>query len=635
MGISKNVIQSSLRLFVLISVGFLSCVTAHAKEPVHDVRVLVDLSGSMKKNDPKNLRQPAVRLITNLLPPESKAGVWTFGKYVNMLVKHGIVDDNWKKMAIAESAKINSAGLYTNIGGVLEKAASSWKESSKDEKRSIILLTDGMVDISKDTAENEAERQRILKQILPKLKKLGITIHTIALSDGADKELMSTLSGHTDGWFEAVQDADGLQKAFLKIFAQAAPQDTVPLTDNKFKIDGSIEEFTLLVFKKPGAEPSQLVTPSQQVIEQNSSSSDVNWFSDAGYYLITVKNPETGEWGVVADVDPDNRVMVVSDMKLKTPEVPNNLLASETINYAAALLQEGEIIDKPSFLSLVEFKLILFRPDGAMDIVPLKDDGSDGDPVKNDGEFATRLDVGSESGLLKVTLIAESPTFERSREYGINIAGEPFDFETVISEDPEKPHQLVLNIKEDIVNPRSLFIKTEMTLPDGSKKDISISDGSLTRRTLDIDNTPAGGSYQFIFHSEGESQLNRRFYLTSKPYQIEFPSMPGFEAPKQEPKPEPAQQEPKSETPEVEPTEVTEEPAVEEPEAEEGLSIWIWVAIGLVVNLLLVAGGWFVAKIIKKRNAEKAQALAAKLEGDDQVSGDQETVIAAEENKGG
>jgi hypothetical protein len=30
-----------------------------ADEPVSDVRILIDVSGSMKKNDPENLRTPA------------------------------------------------------------------------------------------------------------------------------------------------------------------------------------------------------------------------------------------------------------------------------------------------------------------------------------------------------------------------------------------------------------------------------------------------------------------------------------------------------------------------------------------------------------------------------------------------
>ncbi len=54
-----------------------------------DVRVVIDVSGSMKQNDPQNLRAPGLRLLSGLLPPESAAGVWTFasGQYAGALAR--------------------------------------------------------------------------------------------------------------------------------------------------------------------------------------------------------------------------------------------------------------------------------------------------------------------------------------------------------------------------------------------------------------------------------------------------------------------------------------------------------------------------------------------------------------------
>ena len=79
--------------------------TAWAAEPVPDVRILIDISGSMKHNDPHNLRAPALRLLTGLLPKGTRAGVWTYGQYVNMLVPLGEVD-------VATMASRRCPGLY-------------------------------------------------------------------------------------------------------------------------------------------------------------------------------------------------------------------------------------------------------------------------------------------------------------------------------------------------------------------------------------------------------------------------------------------------------------------------------------------------------------------------------------------
>ena len=64
-------IQSQKGLGILILSFCMGLATAEQTvnvEPENsDVRVLIDVSGSMKKNDPKNLRSPALRLLVGLL----------------------------------------------------------------------------------------------------------------------------------------------------------------------------------------------------------------------------------------------------------------------------------------------------------------------------------------------------------------------------------------------------------------------------------------------------------------------------------------------------------------------------------------------------------------------------------------
>ena len=70
-------------LFLLILV---CCWPAAAAEPV-DVRLVIDVSGSMKSTDPENLRIPALELVVKLLPENSRAGIWTFANDVEPLVR--------------------------------------------------------------------------------------------------------------------------------------------------------------------------------------------------------------------------------------------------------------------------------------------------------------------------------------------------------------------------------------------------------------------------------------------------------------------------------------------------------------------------------------------------------------------
>ena len=128
-------------------------------------------------------------------------------------------------------------------------------------KRASFLLTDGMVDIDKQPERNRQEWRRIVDEVLPTLKKAGYTVHTIALSDNADRDLMDKISLATNGIADTAKSADDLMRIFLKAFDASAPSAQVGITENQFVIDSSVEEFTALIFRKNLSENTQLISP--------------------------------------------------------------------------------------------------------------------------------------------------------------------------------------------------------------------------------------------------------------------------------------------------------------------------------------------------------------------------------------
>ncbi len=124
-----------------------------AAAPAYDFRVVIDVSGSMKETDPQNLRVPALKLINGLIPSGSRAGVWTFGKYVDMAVKWGKVNDSWRSQADLGAEKIHSNALLTNIESALARARVGWDRADGKTRRILLLLTDGKVDVSRDPAQ--------------------------------------------------------------------------------------------------------------------------------------------------------------------------------------------------------------------------------------------------------------------------------------------------------------------------------------------------------------------------------------------------------------------------------------------------------------------------------------------------
>ncbi|MEE4246489.1 MAG: vWA domain-containing protein, partial [Kangiellaceae bacterium] len=510
---------------------------AEQDEKRSDVRVLIDISGSMKKNDPKNLRIPALRIITNLMPKGSDSGVWAFGRYVNMLVPLKTVDETWQNNANIAAGKINSAGLFTNIGDAMAKSSWDWTKPDSTENRSMILLTDGMVDISKDPTKNKAEREKILNAILPRLKKAGVTIHTVALSEDADTELLSTLANETDGWFKQTSDAEELQRLFLKIFEQATPRDSLPLENNAFKVDASIEEMTLLVFKQSTENTTKLITPSGTSYTADSRENFLRWFASDSYDLITITKPDAGDWQIDAAVDPDNRVMVVSKLGLAVTDLPNNVLAGEQINYSVKLLEEGEVITKPDFLNLVDAKL---KTDyaGQSGTTPLLKDAAT-------GEFKQVFFAGKDDGVLEIKLEVKSPTFERSRTHAINIYGNPIQSDLQTSFIDSEPHKIYLRVAEGIFDLEQLKLTGKVEYPDETSQFVAIEQWQ-SEPIIEVKQYPEGGTFKVSLTVEGVSLSNRSFKSELPEIVFTTEALEGYgkQEPEPEPEPEPEEKQP-------------------------------------------------------------------------------------------
>lgn len=525
----RPVLVSLLFVFGLFGAFFVSPLFAEeaaAKKVVKtpDVRVLVDISGSMKKNDPDNLRVPAIKLLANLMPSGSEAGVWTFAKFSNMLIPHDPVDGKWKQMATTEANKINSVGLFTNIALVLEKALATWTKPDETKERSLILLTDGMVDISKDPAVNKQSRDRILNELLPQLKAVNVRVHTIALSDNADKDLLQTMSVKTDGIFAIAHNSDELLKVFLQAFDQSVEQDEVPLEGNRFSIDSSVEEFTALVFRVPGSPATQLTMPGGQVLSLDSQLDGLNWFHDNYYDLITVRNPAAGEWGLVADLDPSNRVTVVSDLELNLSGLPNNIVKGEQLVLTISLSDQGETVVRPEFLSLID---LTFRQEyvgqDKMWEGKLTSNKQGKIRTPKDGKYSAKLSKTLMPGEHEFSVVLDGKTFQRKRKHHLTVHGSLVEALTV-EQTGEQGSEYFLNIVPvaNMVNTETVKVYAEINTPNENVIQAIPEVTEFGSWKLDVPPSDGIGLYRVFLRVEGETIEGKAVNLTQAPVLVVY-----------------------------------------------------------------------------------------------------------------
>ncbi|MCH8550616.1 MAG: VWA domain-containing protein [Natronospirillum sp.] len=386
---------------------------AQTQDPPLDMRILVDVSSDMADNDPGNLRLPAAHLLFELIPEGSRSGLWTFGRYVNMLVPYGTVNQGWRQVARSRALEIGNPGFNSNIGGAFETASFDLEWSTGYRPKTYILLSDGRVDIEPDAAASRAERARILQEIVPRLREHNSTIHTIALSDSMDHTFMEQLASQTGGISAVAQRPEDLLGLFMQILniSLGAQEEVGIAEDQTFLIDSTISEMTAAIFHR-GDSPLRLISPSGETYDAQNPPPHSQWVEAEHYDVITIRTPSAGEWRIEGDLTPQSRVTVVSELSLQVDSVPLNVSPGEEVPLRAILNDaEGQVTDS-DFLDLLTMNAQLRKNNEVVAETPL---------LRNSPEFSGVLTMPAEAGTYQLAVTVDGQSFERRRVFTLNV----------------------------------------------------------------------------------------------------------------------------------------------------------------------------------------------------------------------
>ena len=571
----------------------------HAKKlkpkSVPDLRVLIDVSGSMKKNDPSNLRRSALKLLIGLMPEGAYADVWVFGGKTRQLIKRSKVNADWKKRAKKVITGIHSRGQFTDIEAILNRSTKQWGEKNNKFNRSVILLTDGVVDVSKIKSESVGSRERVVQEVLPALVKKGVTIHTVALSKYADHELLKGLAIGSDGWYERVDSAKELQRIFLHMFEKAAPPETLPMTDNKFQVDSSVNEITLLIFRSKDKPPAQIIQPDVVTYVEGQLPKTISWHREKNYDMVTIKSPMEGEWGIMAEIDPDNRVMVVTDLKLVTTVFLNNIIMGEQFDIGAQIFEGDEVLTRKEILDVIKMNLVQVNPDKIKKKWVLRDNGRGGDMFAGDGIFSTRLDAIALDGLHEFTIFADGQTFKRKVRQTVQVRMPVITTVQRASKEQGGGYYLEIKSREQIMKAATMKVTVTLIDPNGKWQQLKADKENNNIWVKNIAGLTEKGEYQINISIIGKSISGNPLSLRLKPIVVDGdPDMTVNDTVK------PKIEEPKI----VKKQKVKKVEEEKEPEKESESMSWIGFTIAaVVVNLLLVIGG-IVGYRAWKKNSE-------------------------------
>jgi Mg-chelatase subunit ChlD len=382
-----------------------------------DVVLMLDASGSMLRTDPRDLRYEGAKLLSSFLSDGDRLGVVRFAADAKVVRELEPVTPSTTSQLMERIRSVPAEGVFTDITeGVKVSAAMLEKAALPGAQRVVILLSDGKVEPDPAVGPAFARTLQLVQDMLPELKAKEIRVFTLALSDQADRGLLGEIAAATDGLTWYTQTAEEMHKSFAELFLALKRPQVIPQTGRGFSIDSEVDEATFYINRAPDVVLS-LVSPKDETITADKHPDYVMWFSGQNFDVITVKEPDLGNWRVAGNTTEDGFATVLTDLKLLT-DWPLVVRAGDEPLVQARLYEENKPVSLPEMSGVVKFGFQIVPTDKISKPImqePLNDDGTRGDVVAQDGIFSSR--TGSlEAGAYKLTVVAKGPTFQRAQQ---------------------------------------------------------------------------------------------------------------------------------------------------------------------------------------------------------------------------
>ncbi|MGY4043732.1 TIGR03503 family protein [Aeromonas hydrophila] len=384
-----------------------------------------------------------------------------------------------------------------------------------------------------------------------------------------------------------------------------APSD-IPLLDNRFRIDYGVKEITFIVTRKPGTPSVILVRPDgSKLYVGKVTPPDVGWLALKDQDLITIRDPMPGPWQAIGEVDPDNRVRLLSNIRLETDQLPTQLYQGERVKLKSWLLIDDAPPKAGYYLTDLGMTVRLQRfNDAKQEGEPIvdevlghyRDDGKGLDEVPGDGIMTAEAVLDVAAGKYRAMYSTGNQVFSRARYQDVLIYPLPVSY-TLAPPSQEFGAKLSFLIDTDELDPASVVIEGKATNTVGASMAFNTV-ATEPRVEVDLSAIKEVGQYEVNATLFGTTRLGREIQVTLpvKSFNI-FPVLAA----------EPSAASAASETSAAVPNQVKFE--------EKQSSGWlIWLLGGVGILLVLLGGVGFI--LLQKRRALKKAMAAQKAESE-------------------
>ena len=453
-----------------------------------DVVLVLDSSGSMKQSDPKRMRVEAAKMFVTLLDEKDRVAIVSFsGKAetkANLLSLNTIKNE---KQLLKTIENISASGAHTNIHDALNEGYGLLKRSKRKEKI-LVLMSDGKMDVGA-REKDLLLLERTLDVLTPALARKNIKVYSIAFTENSYMPLLKLAAKDTNGHFSLLKSANGIHQVFENIFERSKNPDMLPLQEDSFIVDDSVNEITVVASKFLPNSVISLENPSGEDFSEESENPTVKWFNAKKFDLITIKNPEPGYWRIKFS-EGGNKAYILTNLQLETEASKTEVQPGNPFQIQAWLQKGKKRITKRQVLNNTKFKANITYPDGHQDELKLTDDGTEIGSARHDGIYGNTF-VFTNEGLHKIAIFTQGETFDREKAVFVTVKSlgmqTPFEIQDKPKAQTPVPEQTSEPKPEPIPETMSKTMPTEPAAMQGEQTaapDKLVIDSGGTKDTL-------------------------------------------------------------------------------------------------------------------------------------------------------
>lgn len=269
-----------------------------------DVVLVLDQSGSMKKNDPDGLMKEAAKTLITMMPSNSRANVITFNrsraKWKDRLTS--LSNEKQTKSATEWIDGVEYTG-DTDLGNAVSDAVEMFDEND-GRTHAILVFSDGKNDFGYEKGKEKESDER-LSDALVIAKNTGIQIYCIGygsemanISDTPYQKLDSVAIADSANRITTKTDAKSINDYFNLVIAELMESKIASIVDNKIEIAPNVKEANINIIsdKEISDNKIKLIGPDGKEISFKNSNAKLFKYKYSA--VIKLYEPETGVYTI-------------------------------------------------------------------------------------------------------------------------------------------------------------------------------------------------------------------------------------------------------------------------------------------------------------------------------------------------